>query len=510
MPLNDRNYIRGEHPPTCSCVECIEQYRTPAAPPPPAELKPTPKATPKPAPRAMPPEALTSGRAARRFDREQRDIHRKSKWREKLPPPARLIAGFLLLLLLPGGLLLWWQMSEEDERPAAPPVVAIEVDQTNRAPVKVPTQLELTGLTGAALPGEPAPATLPIPRVPSAAELPTEELIDSVLEANADLPTPTPGPTTLAEEQEHLLELINQERAKGNLNPLTLDDNPAAQAHAEEMRSENYIAHWNLAGENPNYRYTQAGGSQYLNENASGGVTVGRSSRPKPSNLAELTLIHQGLLQSEDHHRNVLDPWHTRVSIGISCDGVTCSIAQHFQGEYLEWTKQPTINPDQILTLAGRLLNERTMHPAVQVWWSPAPAPLTLGQLDRTLAYGIGQSPATFIIQPAPHGQAYEPGQLEPEQFSWPGRSDPHEVSPELPRTQPWEQPADTGVHKVKWVPLTVADVWDETAGGTKFSLVADLSQAIENEGPGVYTVQLWASHQGDTRSVSNYTILVE
>ena len=56
---------------------------------------------------------------------------------------------------------------------------------------------------------------------------------------------------------------------------MSLGANTAAQNHAEAMLKGNFFGHWGLDGLTPNMRYTLAGGSDYVSENAVGSVLVG-------------------------------------------------------------------------------------------------------------------------------------------------------------------------------------------------------------------------------------------
>ncbi len=90
-------------------------------------------------------------------------------------------------------------------------------------------------------------------------------------------PTPTPSPTPVPPpDQRHyaykvyMLELINEERAKAGVQPVTLGDNIAAQLHAESSLANCFSSHWGVDGLKPYMRYSLAGGYQSNGENGSG------------------------------------------------------------------------------------------------------------------------------------------------------------------------------------------------------------------------------------------------
>ncbi len=68
----------------------------------------------------------------------------------------------------------------------------------------------------------------------------------------------------------YVLSHINQASSKAGLGEVTLDDNPAAQSHAEDMRANCFLSHWGSDGMKPYMRYVLSGGQQYSDENISG------------------------------------------------------------------------------------------------------------------------------------------------------------------------------------------------------------------------------------------------
>ena len=208
------------------------------------------------------------------------------------------------------------------------------------------------------------------------------------------IPAETPAPSTpLDDLKNYMLELINADRRANGLDPVTLGNNPAAQAHAEEMLAHSYLSHWGLDGMKPYMRYTLAGGVNYEAENVSGVI-----SPPQPglryqtiSPKEELREIQQGYMESPGHRENIVNPLHKKVNLGIACNRTHCATDQQFAGDYVEFSQRPTITSG-ILHLAGRLAGDFTLV-SIHVWYDPPPRPLTLGQLDKTYCYDAGTSP---------------------------------------------------------------------------------------------------------------------
>lgn len=79
-------------------------------------------------------------------------------------------------------------------------------------------------------------------------------------------------------------------------------------------------------------------------------------------------------------------------------------------------------------------------------------------------------------------------------------------MNPELNRANTPPLPVDLA-HTAA-VPWTTADLWK--VNGFAFRVAADLTPILERDGPGVYTVQLWAKAGAERVALTNYSIFVE
>jgi uncharacterized protein YkwD/uncharacterized membrane protein required for colicin V production len=108
-----------------------------------------------------------------------------------------------------------------------------------------------------------------------------------------------------------MLELVNRERAKVGAPPLVIDQTLVAVAreHSTDMWERGYFAHTNPDGLDP-FDRMEAGGATFLiaGENLAFAPTVG--------------LAHWGLMNSEGHKRNILDPRFGRIGIGVIDGGI--------------------------------------------------------------------------------------------------------------------------------------------------------------------------------------------
>ena len=311
-----------------------------------------------------------------------------------------------------------------------------------------------------------------------------------------------------------MLNLINKARWEAGLHSVTLGNNEAAQKHAESMLQHGFTGHWGLDGLTAVMRYTLAGGTNYVAQNTSG-VRGIRDADWGPQYFQRdwrlsLEETHQGLLDSSAHRRNILDKWHKKVSLGIACNKYTCSVVQNFEGDYVDFTKPPSISDVGVLTLAGRLKGGFTLS-NVQVWYHQPPHTLTLGQLDATYSDSLGQEPATTIIEPAPPGTSYSPSDLLPVNYTWLSGVDPYSVNPQAPR----DRSSALGIPRIiipsktmrKALPYTVADRWLQ---GRSFDIKVDIRKIISSTGPGVYIIVIWGTNGEEDVHLTNYAISVD
>lgn len=112
--------------------------------------------------------------------------------------------------------------------------------------------------------------------------------------------------TVDAVSESEMFKLINMERKKRGINELTwrIESVPVARLHAKDMWERNYFGHMSPDGEDVGNRLGKANVS-YL--------VAGENLALAPT----LNTAHTGLMNSEGHKRNILDPEFKRVGIGV-------------------------------------------------------------------------------------------------------------------------------------------------------------------------------------------------
>jgi len=111
--------------------------------------------------------------------------------------------------------------------------------------------------------------------------------------------------------EQQMLQLVNSERVKQGLDPLSADPKlqAIARAHSNDMFQRGYFSHYTLEGLSPFDRMSRAGISyEYAGENLA----------LAPST----TLAMQGLMNSPGHRANILDPNFRVVGIGVINGGI--------------------------------------------------------------------------------------------------------------------------------------------------------------------------------------------
>lgn len=292
------------------------------------------------------------------------------------------------------------------------------------------------------------------------------------------------------EEKQYMLELINEARDDAGLPPLELGDNNAAQLHVESALDNCFFSHWGIDGLKPYMRYSLAGGYQSNGENGSGGLCVKAS-----DGYAALRSVRwgveramRGLMDSPAHRGNILNKQHKKVNIGIAYDRYNIEIAQHFEGDYVEYDALPAI-ADGTLSFSGKTKNgvrfETKEDMGVVLYYDPPPHSLTHEDIAQTYAYCYGLKVAAFL-KPIPKNWSYPTDKFD----------SGYEVCP--------GDPYDTTYEDVK-ADYIIASRW--IANNTSFELEADISKVLNKYGDGVYSVMLWSEIDGERAVISEYSI---
>jgi uncharacterized protein YkwD len=203
----------------------------------------------------------------------------------------------------------------------------------------------------------------------------------------------------------YVLALVNADRARYNLSPVSLDSiaSVAGQIHTDEMAAVGYGAHWDLSGKKPSQRYTEAGGIHNDSENIeySYGNCLSNDHLFAAEELVEMQSSFMSEKAPHDGHRlQILRPEHNKLGVGLSCsanpngEAFLC-LAQEFIDQYGEYSKLPiAIVRSKFFDVSGSLLPGFTLD-RVSIDWDPAPKPMTKEELSKTYSYANGDCSIT-------------------------------------------------------------------------------------------------------------------
>ncbi|MGI6486352.1 MAG: CAP domain-containing protein [Tepidanaerobacteraceae bacterium] len=145
---------------------------------------------------------------------------------------------------------------------------------------------------GTKTPAAPKPSVPPTPQEP-VVEPPKEEAKD-------------PVDSKLSVDEQKMLEMVNNERKKAGLQPLSIDMRlvDISRKKSQDMIDNNYFSHTSPTYGSP-FDVLKANGIayRYAGENIAGAPTVERA--------------HNALMQSPGHRANILNPNYNYIGIGI-------------------------------------------------------------------------------------------------------------------------------------------------------------------------------------------------
>ena len=156
------------------------------------------------------------------------------------------------------------------------------------------------------------------------------------------------------------LDVINRSRKKFRAAPVRLDilASRVANKMCREAAENNYVSHWNLAGEKPYHRYAFAGGYDHVSENAYGEWTSG-SFESSYSLIGKMMEDGHGTFMAErapndGHKKNIIEKSHNYVGIGFFMTDNQFRYYEEFIDRYLEFEKIPSelkINERSFITV---------------------------------------------------------------------------------------------------------------------------------------------------------------
>src|SRR5450432_1243921 len=166
------------------------------------------------------------------------------------------------------------------------------------------------------------------------------------------LPAPK-GLLNLEQARRYVLTLVNHDRAEYGLSPVTLDDaaTRAGQRHAEDMAKAGYTAHWGTDGSVPEERYSEAGGSDFVQENAGCFADAQPRTLERPARFEARLLeqVERAFMDEkpphDGHRKNILKATHSALGVGVAkAKGVDIAcLSQEFVDDYGDYSALPSV-----------------------------------------------------------------------------------------------------------------------------------------------------------------------
>ena len=207
------------------------------------------------------------------------------------------------------------------------------------------------------------------------------------------------GSMNVEQARRYVLTLVNRDRAENGLPAVTLDDaaSRAGQRHADDMARAGYTAHWGTDGSVPEERYSDAGGSDFVQENA-GCLADGmqRELDPAPRFEArQLERVEHAFMDEkpprDGHRRNILKPGHTALGIGVARPkGVDLAcLSQEFVDDHGDYGALPKSSSAGALLHIEGDVKGAVVFGGVGIGRIDAARPLTATHLNTTYVYAV-------------------------------------------------------------------------------------------------------------------------
>ena len=236
------------------------------------------------------------------------------------------------------------------------------------------------------------------------------------------------GDLSIADAKHYMLSLINRDRKSQGLQEVVADETAerAGNLHSDEMAKLGYLSHWNTAGQKPDQRYCEAGGTGFVMEN--GHIEFSGYSDDAPGANAEFKIDPSATISRRDiddiqsgffneqppndgHRRNILDPDHTKVGIGLSVarkgDSFRIACTQEFIHSYGKVEAVPMkLKVGESFTVKGSLDPGQKLS-SVDLFWEELPTPMSFKQLNETYSYGPPQMRVCTYFPNSPASQGH-------------------------------------------------------------------------------------------------------
>jgi hypothetical protein len=187
------------------------------------------------------------------------------------------------------------------------------------------------------------------------------------------------------------LDVINKSRKKNKALPVKLDilASRVANKMCMEAADNNYIGHWNIAGEEPYLRYAFAGGYDHVSENAFGEWSSDNFSVSLISSLMKTG--HEKFMSErkpyDGHKQNIIDKSHNFAGIGFCLTKKQFRYYEEFIDRYFEFENIPSqIKVGDPFSITVKTDGQSFLYYVV-IYMENWPHPLSPAQINKKGSY---------------------------------------------------------------------------------------------------------------------------
>ncbi|MBS1638193.1 MAG: hypothetical protein JST26_19930 [Bacteroidetes bacterium] len=190
------------------------------------------------------------------------------------------------------------------------------------------------------------------------------------------------------------LQVINKSRKQHRAQAVQLDilASRVANKMCREATDNNYLGHWNMAGEKPYHRYAFAGGMDHVAENASAKWIEGSSFDTGEDNILKfMKELHLAFMAEkaphDGHKQNCIQKSHNYVGIGYCMALTRFSYYEEFVDRYLTFEDVPETAPiNTKITIRATVPDNLYIVYSV-AYYETALKPMKPKQIERLTSY---------------------------------------------------------------------------------------------------------------------------
>jgi len=189
------------------------------------------------------------------------------------------------------------------------------------------------------------------------------------------------------------LELINKSRKKSNASPVKLDilASRVANKMSKESAENEYLGHWNLAGEEPYLRYAFAGGYDHVSENVYGEWSSDNYFVSSQTIGSKMKTGHEKFMAerspNDGHKVNIIDKSHNFAGIGFYLSGKQFRYYEEFIDRYLTFENIPAeVKTGNQFTITVKTNGQSFLYYMI-IYRENWPQPFTPSQISKKGSY---------------------------------------------------------------------------------------------------------------------------